>query len=106
MGEAFGFDEPDWLEVAYSLLSQVTHSTPIGLLHTIRVRNGEWRGNEISPEMLALALDVTCLGSASMIGHSALILTNLSSEAHAYRADLSAKAAEVHQHARLVHGLD
>lgn len=106
MGSAFGFAEPGWLEVAYSLLSQVTHSTPIGLLHTIRRRDGGWHGNEISPEMLALALDVTCLGSAYMIGHSALILTNLSPEAHVYRRALAVKAAEVHQHARLVHGLD
>jgi hypothetical protein len=106
MGVAFGFAEPGWLEVAYSLLSQVTHSTPIGLLHTIRVRDGQWHGNEVSPEMLALALDVTCIGSAHMIGHSALILTDSSSEAHSYRRHLATKAAAVHRHARQVHGLD
>lgn len=34
------FPEPGWLEVAYSLLSQITHSTPIGHLHTVRCRDG------------------------------------------------------------------
>jgi hypothetical protein len=30
-------DESGWLDVAYSLLSQITHSTPIGHLHVVRV---------------------------------------------------------------------
>jgi hypothetical protein len=30
-------EEPGWLDAAYSLLSQITHSTPIGHLHNVRV---------------------------------------------------------------------
>lgn len=62
MGEPF--PEPGWLELAYSLLSQITHSTPVGVLHTVRVSNGTWHGNELSTEMLGLTLDTACLGSA------------------------------------------
>jgi hypothetical protein len=38
------YEEPGWLDVAYSLLSQITHSTPIGHMHTMRVRYGIWPG--------------------------------------------------------------
>lgn len=100
------FPEPGWLELAYSLLSQITHSTPVGLLHTVRVRNGTWHGNELSTEMLGLTLDTACLGSAVLIGHSAVVLTNLSTEAVSYRTSLLAAATRVHDAARLVHGLD
>lgn len=71
--------------MAYSLLSQITHSTPIGHLHTVRFRDGIWHGNELTPEVLGLALDTACLGSAHLIGLSAVILTNMSSEAFQYR---------------------
>jgi hypothetical protein len=100
------YPEPGWLEVAYSLLSQITHSTPIGHLHTVRVRNGIWHGNELSAEMLALALDTACLGSAHLIGLSAVILTNMGNEARRYRENLLSQATVVHDAARLVHGLD
>lgn len=100
------YPEPGWLEVAYSLLSQITHSTPMGHLHTLRVRDGFWHGNELSPEMLGLALDAACLGSAHLIGHAAVILTELSSDAMQYREDLLHAALAVHDAARLVHGLD
>jgi len=65
-----------------------------------------WHGNELSPEMLSLALDTACLGSAHLIGLSAVILTDMSSEALRHREDLLREAAMVHDAARLVHGLD
>ncbi|MGV9362041.1 hypothetical protein [Amycolatopsis sp. NPDC003731] len=100
------FPEPGWLEVAYSLLSQTTHSTAIGHLHAVRVRDGVWRGNELSTEMLGLALDTACLGSAHLIGTSAMILTNASEEAAHFQETLLREAAVVHNAARMVHGLD
>lgn len=99
-----GFDEPGWLEVAYTLLSQVTHSTPLGYLHLLHA--GPVWGTGISPELLALTLDVACTSSAHLIGHGALVLTDVSPEAVAYRKLLLAKAAAVHQVARTVHWLD
>jgi hypothetical protein len=105
-GLSAGCPEPGWTRVAYSLLSQITHATPLGYLHTIRAREHDWQGNTLSTEMLALSLDVACMSSAYMIGHSALVLSDLSEEAIAYRASLIRAAAKVHQAARLVHGLD
>ena len=104
MGEPF--EEPGWLDVAYSLLSQITHSTPIGHMHTMRVRDGIWHGGELTPEMLALTLDTACLASAHLIGLSTMVLTNMSSEAQAYREGLLRLAGRVHRAAQLVHGLD
>lgn len=98
---------PGWLVVAYSLLSQVTHATTLGCLHTVSYDDhaGIWRGNELSPELMALALDVACIGGAYLIGHSALVLTELSDEAKRFRASLLDGASRVHLVARTVHGL-
>ncbi|TDD87341.1 hypothetical protein E1293_08015 [Actinomadura darangshiensis] len=100
------FPEPGWLEVAYSLLSQITHSTPIGHLHTTRFRHGVGHGNELSPEMLGLSIDVACLGSAHLIGLSARLLTDNANDAAQYHNEIIRHAAAVHSIARLVHGLD
>jgi hypothetical protein len=104
MGEPFA--EPGWLDVAYSLLSQVTHSTPIGQMHTMRVRDGIWHGGELTPEMLALTLDTACLASAHLIGLSAVVLSDMSGEARLYSEGLKRRAVRVHRAAQFVHGLD
>ena len=100
------FPEPGWLEVAYSLLSQITHSTPVGLLHSTRIQHDGFEGNALSPEMLGLTLDVACLGSAHLIGHGAVVLTDMASRAIQYYDQLVRQALLVHDAARLVHGLD
>lgn len=104
LGEPFA--EPGWLQVAYSLLSQVTHATPVGLMHSIRWNGETWAGNELSPEMLGLALDVACLSSAILIGQSAAALTGGAESAIEYRRALGASAVRVHRAGQLVHGLD
>lgn len=101
--------EPGWLDLGYSLLSQITHNTPIGQLHTIRYRDGTWHGHELSPEMLGLAVDVACLGSAHLIGLSARLITDDADDADdavRYHDELLRRAAVVHSAARSVHGLD
>ncbi|MEU2235607.1 hypothetical protein [Streptomyces vietnamensis] len=100
------FPEPGWLPAAYSLLSQVTHSTPTGLMHMTRYRDQVLSCGDISPEMLALALDAACLGSATLIGRSGLMLTQGSDEGQEYAIGLMRRALEVHNTARPVHGLD
>jgi NAD(P)-dependent dehydrogenase (short-subunit alcohol dehydrogenase family) len=80
------FPEPDWLDVAYTLLSQVTHNTPLGYLHMITARP-VW-GTGISAEMLALALDTACLSSAHLIGLGGVLLTDLSKEAFEYQGSV------------------
>lgn len=105
-GEATQPRDPGWLVVAYSLLSQVTHATTLGSLHTVRVGyDGTWYINELTPELLALSLDVTCIASAYLIGHSSLMLTDISSEAINFRNELRIEASKVHAAARPVHGL-
>lgn len=94
---AVGPRDPGWLVVAYSLLSQVTHATTLGCLHTVRFGDDEiWHGNELSPELMALSLDVTCIASAYLIGHSSLILTELSPQGVAFRDRLRSEASNVH----------
>jgi hypothetical protein len=100
------YPEPGWLQVAYSLLSQITHSTAVGHLHTVRIHDGVWHGNELSPEMLSLALDTACLGSAHLIGLSGIILSDFSRAARQHRTNLIREAERVHNAARMVHGLD
>ncbi|OIJ85203.1 hypothetical protein BIV24_28965 [Streptomyces colonosanans] len=100
------YPEPGWLPVAYSLLSQVTHSTPVGIVHMTRYREGVLSAHDISPEMLALALDVACLGSARLLGISGLLLSQGSDPAQQYAAGLERRAYEVHDIARMMHGLD
>ncbi|MGI5133182.1 hypothetical protein ACQEVB_40725 [Pseudonocardia sp. CA-107938] len=104
MGAAF--HEPGWLEVAYSLLSQIVHSTSLGHLHTVQFRDGIWHGNELTPEMLGLTLDAACLGSAHLLGLSARHLMDGAEDAVRYHKDLLRRARDVHSAARWVHGLD
>jgi len=100
------FPEPGWFEVAYSFLSQTTHATPLGYLHSVRFTDGTWQANAMSPEMLGLALDVACLSSARLISHSVLVFSNLTQDSKDYRIALFRAAMKVHSSARLLHGLD
>ena len=60
-----GFAEPGWVELAYKLLSNGVHATPLGMLHTISgYYDGTPASDWLSPEMTALALDTACLGAA------------------------------------------
>lgn len=100
------FSEPGWLQVAYSLLSQMTHTTALGLLHSVRFGRGHLRGGELSSEMTALSLDIACVAGARILGTAGLILRNLDDDARQWRDELLRGAARVHDAARMVHGLD
>lgn len=100
------YPEPGWLPVAYSLLSQVTHSTPLGLTHMSRFLDGILHAHEPSPEMLALALDTACLASARLLGTSGILLDHGSQTSQDYELELTRRAHAVHDAARSVHWLD
>ncbi|MFI5592495.1 hypothetical protein ACIA5G_46125 [Amycolatopsis sp. NPDC051758] len=103
-----GADYPEtaWLDIAYSLLSQVTHSTPIGHLHTVTLDDGTLRAGTITKEFLGLTLDAACLGSAHLLGWSSVLLTAGREDARIYKRMLLQKAYHVHDAARMLHGLD
>lgn len=101
-----GSAQPDWLEVAYALLSQITHATPLGYLHCLRYLNGEWIPNELSVEMFALTLDAAAVGSAHLIGIMGLLLDDIAPQAQDQLRALKAAAGAVHIAARQIHGLD
>lgn len=99
-------DEPGWLEAAYTLLSQVTHPTPLGYLHCLNYVDEAWLPNELSSEMLALTLDAASLGSAHCVSIAGLMLNDLSPAAKVNVTKLKAAAHAVHLAARRIHGLD
>ena len=96
--------ERGWLDIAYSILSQVMHSTPVGHLHFLRSQRGNF--GEITPEIAGLALDVTCLGSAILLGMTTMMLMDNSDEAYRYALGLHRLSVDVHNFGRLAHGLD
>ena len=73
--------------------------TSSNVLWASRFRSGP------APELMALSLDVACISGAYLIGHSALMLTELSDDAKKFRASLLDGASRVHHEARNVHGL-
>ncbi|WP_269167499.1 hypothetical protein [Modestobacter sp. VKM Ac-2977] len=98
--------EEHWYEVAYSLLSQVIHATPLGEMHLQARRHGDVR--KLSHEMTALSADVACLSTATLVGPLAGLLAQLYGigDVSAWSGELYRAAGEVHSVARLVHFLD
>lgn len=101
-----GSAQPDWLEVAYAILSQITHATPLGYLHCLRYIDGEWIPNELSVEMFALTLDAAAIGSAHLLGIVGLVLNDVAPQAQDHLVALKRAAGAVHRAAREIHGLD
>jgi len=101
-----GSEQPNWLEVTYALLSQITHATPLGYLHCLRYVDGEWIPNDLSVEVFALTFDAAAIGSAHLIGVMGLMLDDVSSPAQDQLRALRAAALAVHIAARRIHGLD
>lgn len=100
-----GFAEEGWLDLAYALLSQVTHATPLGLLH---MEQSPGCSAGLSPEMAALTLDAACLGASVILPPLAAILCmNLGFAAPGpWVQALRAAAMQVHHEAQIVHFLD
>lgn len=101
------FSEEGWLDLAYSLLSQVVHATPLGDMHLAgRYRqDGMWT---LSHEMTALAVDCACLGAAMVLPQLAAVLDlklNLNGH-HEWGMELTRAAIAVHNAAQPLHFLD
>ncbi len=74
LGElSLGATEPFW-ELAYKLLTQCAHATPLGLLHSVARVDPTTGQPFLSHEMTALSLHAACMGAAlTMRGLSPLI---------------------------------
>lgn len=59
-----GVSEPNWGPLAYKLLTQAVHATPLGLLHSVARTDTETGNPALSHEMTALSIDTACIGSA------------------------------------------
>lgn len=69
--------EPDWGPLAYSLLTQVAHATPLGLLHAFANADPTTGHARLSPEMTALSIDTACIGAAFTFRSLAPVVTNV-----------------------------
>ena len=101
-----GFPEPGWTVLAYSLLSQLTHATPLGLLHTIGgVVGGE---TAMSPEMTALVIDAVCMGAAVALPSPAAVFSMNAGlgPVDDWAYELRRASYGIHDVARRVHFLD
>lgn len=101
-----GYPEPAWFSIAYSLLSQVVHATPLGDLHLQARRDSDV--TRLSHEMTALAADAACTGVATIVVPLGAVLSvsHGLEPVDTWAAELRAAAARVHDAARLVHFLD
>jgi hypothetical protein len=105
LGLGMGFAEGGWLALAYSLLSQVTHLTPLGLAHA--ASRDTRLGPGLSHEMTALALDVAVLGTVTaVLPHAHVIALGSERDIAQWDVTLRSSAARVHNAARLLHFLD
>ena len=111
--ESHGLGGP-WARLAYSLLSQVTHHTPVAALHAMEADGDDLRSGAISPQLEALAVDVGCLGACWLWAHLAILQFGAPMRSgdefgperyQEWVARLRQAAAEVHVFARPLHGL-
>lgn len=100
-----GFAEEGWLALAYSLLSQVTHLTPLGVLHATARETPVGPG--LSHEMTALAVDVAVLGTlTSALPHAHIIAAGNGRDIKDWDRAMRVAASKVHNAARPLHFLD
>jgi hypothetical protein len=107
LGLGLGFPETPWLSLAYNLLSQVTHHTPLGLMHSVAREDDE--GNfGMSHEMLGLAIDAGAMGAATLLPPLASIVAMQTGQGPTdkWAKELKSATARLHNVSRLVHFLD
>jgi hypothetical protein len=72
---SLGVAEPYW-GLAYKLLTQAAHATPLGLLHAVARRDNATGEPALSHEMTALSLDTACTGAALVMRSLAPLIAN------------------------------
>ena len=101
-----GFPETGWFDLAYSLLSQVAHGTPLGMLHATSRQNGD--ALAMSYEMCALVADAACIGVTQVLGPFGMVLGHVNGleDVREWLHELNECAAKVHRAAQPLHFLD
>lgn len=101
-----GYAEPGWLTLAYRLLSQMTHMTPLGLLHSV-ARPSQW-GPTVGHEMTALAVDAAAIGATRTVLPHASVIAQTTGQApiDEWASELWAASRRIHTIAQLIHFLD
>jgi len=103
MGDA----EPYWFELAYKLLTQAAHATPLGLLHAVARLDRETGQPTLSHEMTALSIDAACIGAALTFRCLAPLIAyqNDLDDTHEWLVELFDAVRDVHYTAQLLHFL-
>ena len=110
-----GPEGPGWLITAYSVLSQVTHQTPLGVIHGYHNDGTGRSAGWLSPPMEALAIDTAATAAARLLWCMGPILIGavrgvdnelFDQDAFVqWREVARQRAAEVHDLAAPVHGI-
>lgn len=110
-----GRETSGWLVTAYSALSQVTHQTPLGVMHAFESDGTNAAAGPLSGPMEALAIDTACTAAARLLWCLGPLLVGgrrgrdeaiFDPPAYAsWREESAALAAEVHRLAAPVHGV-
>ena len=110
-----GSEASGWLVTAYSVLSQVTHQTPLGVMHAFESDGTNASAGLLTGPIEALAIDTACTASARLLWCiGPLLMGGLRGRDgvmfdapayHAWREESAALAAEVHRLAAPVHGI-
>jgi len=110
-----GRETSGWLVTAYSVLSQVTHQTPLGVMHAFESDGTDAFAGPLSGPMEALAVDTACTAASRLLWClGPLLLGGLRGRDGAifdqpaylaWREESVALATEVHRLAAPVHGV-
>ncbi|MCM0614427.1 hypothetical protein MOD31_00150 [Paenarthrobacter sp. TYUT067] len=106
-GLVLGVAEPNWGELAYKLLTQVAHATPLGLLHSFARFDESTQQHTLSHEMTALAIDAACIGIVYVMRGLAPLIAHQANlpRPDAWLEELRIAVTDVHAAAMLVHFL-
>lgn len=104
---ALGVAEPNWGDLAYKLLTQAAHATPLGLLHSVARLDPSTGNPALSHEMTALSIDTACIGSALTFQSLAPLIALQAGlpSPREWLKELFEAVVDVHRDAQLIHFL-